>query len=664
MKKRMLAAAIALSTGSVPVLADEKAMSAADIARAFGAREYIQDISLSPDGTKVALIQPDEGRGAVLTMADVKAGKPPVAILKTSGDPERLTSCQWTTSDRLICQVFYIASEAIGPVGYTRIIGINADGSGLKLLTERPSALALGSTYGGGSVIDLTGDGTSGSILMMRSFVPESSTGTHLARTRAGLGVDSVDSVSAAHRNVEPARASAVDYISDGVGNVRVMGTRSSNPDGYSRNIVSYSYRKPGSEAWTGLATMEIDGQVIHGFEPLAVDPAADVVYGFDDLDGRRALYKIALDGSTKRDLVLSRPDVDVDALIRVGRQQRVVGVSYAVDVREAEFFDPELKQLRASLGKVLPKQPLVTFTDASADEKKLLLHAGSDNDPGRYYLFDKGSRKMEELLPSRPQLGTIALATVKSITFKAADGSVIPGYLTLPAGSDGRNLPSIVMPHGGPAARDEWGFDWLSQFFAARGYAVLQPNFRGSAGYGDAWFEKNGFQSWRIAIGDINDGARWLQAQGIAAPGRLAIFGWSYGGYAALQSSVLDPDLFKAIVAVAPVTDLDTLRDESRRYTNFYIVDKFIGSGPHVEQGSPARNAAKIKAPVLLFHGNMDRNVGVAESRLMADRLRDAGKKVEYVEFKGLDHQLDDSAARAQMLEKSDAFLRASLGL
>ena len=217
-------------------------------------------------------------------------------------------------------------------------------------------------------------------------------------------------------------------------------------------------------------------------------------------------------------------------------------------------------------------------------------------------------------------------------------------------------------MPHGGPWARDEWGFDWLVQFFANRGYAVLQPNFRGSAGYGEKWFERNGFQSWRTAIGDVDDGARWLVSQGIADQGKLAIVGWSYGGYAALQGAVVDPDLYRAVVAIAPVTDLDQLRNENRWMADFPITDRAIGNGPHVAEGSPARHAEAIKAPVLLFHGDVDMNVRIEESRLMASRLRGAGKTVEFVEFKGLDHQLEDSAARAQLLEKADAFLRGAM--
>ncbi len=255
-------------------------------------------------------------------------------------------------------------------------------------------------------------------------------------------------------------------------------------------------------------------------------------------------------------------------------------------------------------------------------------------------------------------------LSEMKPVTYSARDGTMIPAYLTLLSGSAGKNLPAIVMPHGGPSARDEWGFDWLMQFFAARGYAVLQPNYRGSSGYGSQWFQKNGFQSWQTAIGDVNDAGRWLQSQGIAAPGKLAIVGWSYGGYAALQSQVLDADLFKAVVAVAPVTDLGAMLDAARDTTGFRNLENFIGTGPHIEAGSPARHAVAFTAPVLLFHGDKDLNVGVSESRLMRDRLQAAGRSVTYAEFPGLDHQLDNAPARQKLLADSDRFLRKALGI
>ena len=234
----------------------------------------------------------------------------------------------------------------------------------------------------------------------------------------------------------------------------------------------------------------------------------------------------------------------------------------------------------------------------------------------------------------------------------------MVPGYLTLPPGrSDAKGLPGIVLPHGGPSARDEWGFDWLAQYFAQSGYAVLQPNYRGSSGYGDQWYQNNGFQSWRIAVGDVTDAGRWLVKEG-ADPAKLSIVGWSYGGYAALQSGVLAPDLFKSIVAIAPVTDLAQLKDEAMRDGSARIEGKFIGTGPHLREGSPAQNAAAIRAPVLMFHGTLDQNVAIAQSRTMKRALEGAGKRVELVEYPDLAHSLEASEARTEMLRKISAFL------
>jgi dipeptidyl aminopeptidase/acylaminoacyl peptidase len=340
------------------------------------------------------------------------------------------------------------------------------------------------------------------------------------------------------------------------------------------------------------------------------------------------------------------------------------VGATFVTDRREAVYFDQELAGLARSLSKALPGLPLIRFIDSSVDESRLLMWAGSDTDPGRYFVFDKPTKKLHEIMLARPELEGATLAQMRPVRYKAADGTEVPAYLTLPPGGTGRNLPAIVMPHGGPSARDEWGFDWLAQFFAARGYAVIQPNYRGSAGYGDAWFQRNGFQSWKIAIGDVNDAGRWLVSQGIADPAKLAAFGWSYGGYAVLQSGVLDPNLFKAVVAVAPVTDLPLLIQDSENWSDHRITRSFIGSGPHLREGSPAQNAGKIQAPVLLFHGDRDFNVSVRQSRVMEEKLKGAGRQAELVVYPKLDHYLEDSAARAEMLKRSDAFFRAALKL
>jgi len=219
------------------------------------------------------------------------------------------------------------------------------------------------------------------------------------------------------------------------------------------------------------------------------------------------------------------------------------------------------------------------------------------------------------------------------------------------------------VMPHGGPSSRDEWGFDWIAQFLAERGYAVIQPNYRGSAGYGDAWLNENGFKGWRTSIGDVNDAARYLASSGIADPNRIAIVGWSYGGYAALQSAETEPSLYKAIVAVAPVTDLQLLKEESRYFSNMKEVQREIGSGPQVIEGSPVNGAERIAAPVLLAHGDLDINVDVQHSDKMQAALKRAGKDVDYLRVKGLDHQLADSSVRATLLLKIGQLLERTIG-
>jgi dipeptidyl aminopeptidase/acylaminoacyl peptidase len=290
-------------------------------------------------------------------------------------------------------------------------------------------------------------------------------------------------------------------------------------------------------------------------------------------------------------------------------------------------------------------------------------MFAGGDNDPGRYFVFDKRSKNLSEIMLVRPDLENRRLASVKAVAVNAGDGVAIPAYLTLPPGKDAKSLPAVVLPHGGPASRDEWGFDWLAQYLAAHGYAVLQPEYRGSSGFGDAWLMKNGFKSWRASISDITASAHWLASQGIADPNRLAIVGWSYGGYAALQSAVTEPALFKAVVAIAPVTDLDLLKQESSDYTNSQLVADYIGSGPQIAAGSPLRHAAAIKAPVLLVHGDMDINVRVIESDKMQTALQAAGTPVEFLRYKGLDHQLDDSAARTEMLTKIGQLLDRTIG-
>lgn len=627
-------------------------------AAAFGAREGVEHVSLSPDGNKIAYIVPAIGQGSILYTADLANGGEPQAALTADGDPERLSYCEWVSDVRLICLITMMLRDTGEPIAATRLVAVNADATELKLVSMRQGRNAERVSHFGGNLIDLL-PGDDGAVLLGREFVPEAEIGSNIRKTDEGYGVDRVDTRTIASKRVVKAVRTATEYISDGLGTVRIMGLRKTE-SGYDSGVTRYMYRSVGQDDWKPLGDYDFTSNT--GFNPYSVDPVEDVAYGFEKIDGRLALSKVKLDGTLAKTTVFSRPDVDVDGLITLGRQKQVVGVSFATEKRQAFYFDPALKKLGMSLAKALPGAELTHFGGMSADGQKLVIWAGSDTNPGQYYYFDKATNNVSPLFASRPELEGYKLAPVKSVGIKAADGTMVPGYLTLPAGSTGKGLPAIVMPHGGPSARDEWGFDWLAQYFAHQGFAVLQPNYRGSAGYGDDWYQQNGFQSWKTAIGDVNDSGRWLVTEGIAAADKLAIFGWSYGGYAALQSAVLDPALFKAIIAVAPVTDLAKLKEQDRGYTSYRVTRDFIGSGPHIIDGSPARNAKRITAPVMLFHGELDRNVYVNQSQFMADQLRDAGTPAELFLYKNLDHYLEDGAVRSEMLQKSSDFLKAKL--
>jgi dipeptidyl aminopeptidase/acylaminoacyl peptidase len=658
MKLQVLLVASAISLcWTAPAAAADPAI-AAD-AKAFGTRASAEAVDISPSGNKLVMIDPGPGKSSIVSIVDVASGqvKP---ILKSSADPEKIYWCKFATDNQLICQYgggTYYDSDL---VGFSRLILMDVEGRNVRQLGQPSHHYEEGIRQWDGGVLDWLPDDP-GSVLLARTYLREvGTTGSRFNDSRQGLGVDRIDLGTLKAQTVETPKQFASNYLTDGRGNVRIVGFISASSDQLS-GIVSWKYRTAKSKEWIPLG--DFDSRDDSGIYPLAVDAGCDCVYVLRKTNGRDALYTIKLDGSMSAKLVASNPSVDIDGIERLGRGQKVIGYKFTDDRGRIVYFDPEFDKLATSLGKALPNQPLINFEEASADGSKLLIIARGDADPGTYYYFDRTTRHLDEVGAVRPALQGRPLAHVQTISVTAPDGAQIPAYLTLPAGRSAKNLPAVVLPHGGPSARDDWGFDWLAQFLAARGYAVIQPNYRGSAGYGDEWKGKNGFKDWRQAISDVSASGRYLVAQGIADPQRLAIVGWSYGGYASLQSAAVEPTLYKAAVAIAPVTDLALLKTESEHFTNYELVKDFVGTGPHVIEGSPLRQVSRIKIPVLLFHGDMDRNVDIEQSEKMAAALRGAGDRVDFVRFKGLDHQLDDSNARIEMLTRIGEFLDSAIG-
>ena len=351
------------------------------LAKAFGARETISSASLSPDGRTIALIASGPGRTSRAYVLEAREGADIKVVASTSGRPEYLQRCDWVSADRLACQIY-----GDDVYGSSNVFSVSANGADTKLLSQRRGANALSYDFRGGDVIDLL-PGDEDAVLMTRSYVPEATAGSLIEKKLEGLGVDRIDTRSGSAKRIESPDKLAVDYVSDGQGQVRIMALQENRTSGYAKGTYKFLYRPVGKSGWSNLSLY--DTRDNSGFYPVAVDPTKNVAYGFEKMHGRDALVTVALDPGLAKTVIFSRLDVDVSGLIRVGRDRRVVGASYVTDHRQAVYFDEQAKALVSSLGKALGGKA-INISDMSSDGNRVLIWAGSDVDPGQYYLFDR----------------------------------------------------------------------------------------------------------------------------------------------------------------------------------------------------------------------------------------------------------------------------------
>jgi dipeptidyl aminopeptidase/acylaminoacyl peptidase len=382
----------------------------------------------------------------------------------------------------------------------------------------------------------------------------------------------------------------------------------------------------------------------------------------------KQVIVKYDVANAKELEVLYQHPDVDVSRLLRSKKRKVITGVSFNTDKRHYHFFDEERKNLQKILQQKLPNVEVVV-TSMSKDETKVMVRTYSDKSLGAYYFYNIETEEFKKLVDVSPWLNEEHMADMQPIKYESRDGLTIQGYLTLPKGVEPKNLPVVVNPHGGPWARDYWGFRSEVQFLANRGYAVLQMNFRGSTGYGREFWEIS-FKEWGKSMqDDITDGVNWLIDQGIADSTKVGIYGGSYGGYAVLAGLTFTPDLYACGVDYVGVSNIFTLLQtippywEPMREMFYAMVGDPEKDKELLEAASPLFHADKIQAPLFVAQGANDPRVKQAESDQIVNALKERGIDVPYMVKENEGHGFRNEENRFDFYGEMEKFLGQHLG-
>ena len=630
-------------------------------AEAYGSLPAISDVQLSPDGKHFSALQTYQGRAAVVIY---EIGAPPgttPAIL--IDDTHYIKDARWGSNERLLVQVYESMRPDVSvvrtyPVTRTFSVDVTAKNPVMLFKNLASTHYNLNSSI----IKDLNLDEPNRVVMPMwaehaRAFSwdlykVDITTGMSEPFAR---GKQIVTNVSDEH---------TADWVMDGHGHAVARIDQSGDP------LVDHlKLNKDGS--WQEVQAF--DAEADNGADTVGLSEDGTQIIRFENgnTGGTEAVvgYEIA---TGKTVPVFKDAKYDVAGLFVNEWTRRALAAVYTSDTYQVRFFTPEMQAMQRGLENAFPGQTVILQSE-SQNFDKVIVRVSSASEPHTYYLLDRKTHFAGRIGGAYPGLHSQDLGVVKPYPYKARDGLDIPAYLTLPPGKAPKDLPVVVFPHGGPEARDSMDFNWWTQFMANRGYAVLQPNYRGSSGYGYA-FRKAGFHQWGLKMqDDLTDGVRKLIADGIADPKRICIVGASYGGYAAMAGAAFTPDLYACAVSVAGVTDLPKLLDSEewdsgvKSKTMSYIHSR-IGSASEdmgrLEATSPALHADKIKCPVLLMHGNSDYTVRVDQSVEMYGKLKALGKSVEFIRFEGdEDHYLERADTRIRMLKAIEKFLQDHIG-
>lgn len=669
------------------------ATSAPQPIEAFARRPQMYGVTISTDGRYIAFLSGAEDDTVVMT-ADRTSGAQYKRVTASEPDKFDIGWCRWANEKRLLCGLYgNIRGKKFAEPPFKRLFSVDADGSALKVLEKtRNDGNLLGGTtsmrnlnmnYGAN-----VSQSSSASVLLgAASYYGSAVASSYVSTFRPERQDDILDLTPDDHdsvliqadddRNTYPsifnlniysgARAQVMSdkppilsFMSDGNGKPRLGWGISKNLD------TNFFVRLDGSGPWQQSDWRPLDLPRPAGatgvLNPIALDASSKTVYAFGPNEGRNALWSIDLAGGSAATLLFKHPLVDVGEPI-LQRDRQLLGVRYDVERPYVWYTEAKLREVVVKL-----ERRTVTdyyeIVDSSAGMNALVVRVTSPVDDGTWYIYDVSENRLQRLGTSYPELEQQSLGKMTNITYKASDGTEIPGYLTIPSGAEKKNLPLIVMPHDGPVARDTLKFSFLRTFLANRGYAVLQMNYRGSSGYGQKW-RLDAQEDWGAVIySDIQDATRWAVKEGIADPKRVCIMGWGFGGYEALLSAVRDGDHYRCAVSIGGIVDLEGQQQIGESLGNSDFKREVGTDRPQFKRDSPLVNAYQIDIPVLLVHGTKDWQVQMDHSKAMEGELVKNKKQVTAVYIKGATHDLDRKSDRVTLLQSVEAFLAKNLGV
>ena len=661
---RAAALAAFVLCGAPAALAQTPAAATPPPISAFFANAAFGGAKLSPDARHLAARSSTKGQRDFLVVVDLQNNSGKIVASYNDAD---VGDFEWVNNERLI---FNTRERDVGLGDSNKAPGLYAvdrDGTQFVQLAERT---------GGGIV---TGGPKGRRLLPWHTFMLKqrgAQDSDHVYVTSPVLDMKrEVRYVNLLRLNTRtgstqavPRPGNAKGWLLDHKGEPRLATT---SEDGR----ITLHYREPGDGSWRELASYASFGDGRNALQPVGFGPDGTlyVLARGGKMFTSLYAYDVAT-GKLGTEPLLSAAGYDIDGSLVVNRD-RILGMMLRTDAVSNEWFDPGMKTLQAAVDKALPATINVLSVPGQADSPWALVASYSDRIPLVYSLFNRRTGQVNKVADTHPGIVPAQMGRQEFVRYKARDGLEIPALLTLPAGAKPGGLPLVVLVHGGPYVRgNSWGWDAQSQFLASRGYAVLEPEFRGSTGFGAHHFQA-GLKQWGLKMqDDIADGARWAIAKGIVDPQRICIAGASYGGYSTLMGLVNDPDLYKCGINWVGVTDLGLLfdngwvfssdaTDELKAYGLPQMVGDPVKDAERFKATSPIQQAARITQPLLLAYGGVDVRVPINHGTQFRNAVMRTNKNVDWVEYPDEGHGWGLEKNRIDFYRRVEKFLDRHIG-